>query len=180
MGVGLFQGGDVGAASLASSVNLTVKAKLTDTPGLASAEAPLVLQRLIEFADGTGAGQANTVWSDRRTIAASTTEDLDFSGGGLTDAFGTAIAPSKIRAIIVSASSGNTNNVVVGGDANSIPFLSAATTTVSIQPGGVFVFTAPATAGIAVTADTGDILQVANGGADTTVTYDVVVLGIVL
>ncbi|MDM7915706.1 MAG: hypothetical protein QUU85_10650 [Candidatus Eisenbacteria bacterium] len=177
VGVGLFQGGDVSAASLSSTVLLRVKADLTNTAGLANAAAPVLLERSLTWTNGVGANQANVVWTAERTLAASATEDLDFAGGGLTDAFGAAVAPAKIRAVIVSASAGDTNSVVLGGDANSVPFLSAAATTVSIQPGGVFVFTAPAVAGVPVTAGTGDIIQVANSGAGTPVTYSIIVLG---
>lgn len=169
--------GDAGAASLVSKVRVEVKADLSSATDLATATVPLNLVRTLDLASGAGANQANVVWSDRRTIAASTTEDLDFAGGGLTDAVGAAVAPAKVRAILVYASCDNTNNVVVGGDANSVPFLSTAATTVSVQPCGVFLLTAPATAGIAVTAGTGDIIQVANSSSGTSVTYDIVVIG---
>jgi hypothetical protein len=173
----LTQTGDVAAASLTSRIEIQVTAKLSSQLDLVAAEAPLAKQSLLDLTNGTGTNQANTVWSDQRTIAASTTEDLDLAGGGLTDAFGVAFAPVKLKALIVCASSGNTNNVVLGGDANAVPILSAAATTVTIQPKGCFVLTAPATAGIAVTAGTGDILQVANSGAGTSVTYDIIVIG---
>ena len=171
------QFGDVNAASLKSQIMLTVDTTLTSTLDLTTASAPLRAQKILDLANGVAANQANVIWSDQRTIAASTTEDLDLIGGSLTDVFGTAVAPAKVRAIIISAASANTNNVVLGGDVNSVPFLSAAATTVAIQPGGLYVITAPALAGIAVTAGTGDILQVANSGAGTTVTYDIIVIG---
>jgi hypothetical protein len=175
--VGLTQTGDVAAASLTSRIEIQVTAKLSSQLDLVAAEAPLAKQVLLDLTNGTGTNQANTIWSDQRTIAPSTTEDLDIVGGGLTDAFGVAFAPVKVKALIVCASSGNTNNVVLGGDANAVPILSAAATTVSIQPKGCFVLTAPATPGIAVTAGTGDIIQVANSGAGTSVTYDIIVIG---
>lgn len=177
LGFGLVQSGDVAAASLSSSIFVRVKADLTGTSGLASAVAPIAFERLATMTNGSGANQADVVWSGVRTLAASGSENLDFKGGGLVDSFGVAINPAKLRAVIVSASAGNTNNVVLGGNANSIPFLSAVTTTVAIQPGGMFVFTAPGSAGVAVTAATGDIIQVANSGAGTSVTYSIIVLG---
>lgn len=174
----LFQQGDVdAAAALRSQIHLTVRSDLTNTIGLASATAPIVLERNLVLADGNGANQARVIWSDQRTIAASTTEDLDLLGGGLLDPFGVAFAPVKLRGIVITASTGNTNNIVLGGDANSVPFLSAAATTVTIQPGGMFVLMEPGSAGIAVTAGTGDIVQVANGGAGSTVTYSIILIG---
>jgi hypothetical protein len=171
------QMGDVAAASLTSRIVVTLTATLSSQLDLVSAEAPLAKQALLDLANGTGSNQANVIWTDTRTIAASTTEDLDLVGGGLTDAFGVAFAPAKIKAIIVVASAANTNNVVLGGDANSVPFLSVTTTTTTLQPRGFYVQSWPANAGIAVIAGTGDIVQVANGGAGTSVTYDIYIIG---
>jgi len=173
----VLQQGDVGAASLSSNIQLRVKADLTETAGLAPASAPLVLQRSLTLTNGTGANQADTVWSDQRTLTASSTEDLDLAGGGLKDAFGVAFEPVKVRLLVVTAAGANTNDVVLLGDANSVPFLSTAATTVAIPPGGFIVLATPNLAGVAVTADTGDIVQVANGGAGTSVTYDIIILG---
>lgn len=175
--VGLAIQGDVGAASLTTDIALKVKANLKETVGLSSAEAPVVLQRTLNLTNGVGADQADTVWTDSRTLAASASEDLDLAAGGLTDAFGTAFAPAKIRLLVVSASGSNTNDVVLFGDANSVPFLDTAATTTSVPPGGFAIFAYPNLAGIAVTADTGDIIQVANGGAGTEVDYDILIAG---
>lgn len=171
----LYQG-DVGAASLKSRIEIHATATLTNTLDLAEASAPLVALRIQDFANGVGANQANVIWSDRRTLAASTTEDLDFAGGGLTDAFGVAVAPVKLRAVIISSATANTQNITLFGDAAAILLLNTAATTVTLQPGAVYVYTAPATAGVAVTATTADIIQVANG-AGTSVTYDIIVIG---
>jgi hypothetical protein len=131
----------------------------------------------VTFTNGTGAGQADKVFADQRTLTASNSEDLDVAGGALTDSFGAVFTIAEMKVLMVCASSSNTNNVVIGGDANSVPFLSVATTTVSIKPGGCYMLTDPSAGGIAVTGTTGDILQVANGGAGTSVTYDIIIIG---
>lgn len=131
----------------------------------------------LNLTNGTGANQADKVFADQRTINASTTEDLDVSAGALTDSFGVTFTITELKVLMVCASSANTNNVVLGGDANSVPFLSTAATTVSIKPGGCFMFTDPSAAGTTVTNATGDVIQVANSGAGTTVTYDIIMLG---
>jgi len=175
--VGLLgQQGDVRAASLTSRVEIKVTGTLTNVLDLTTASSPMAVARLQDFANGVGASQANVIWSDRRTLAAATTEDLDFAGGGLVDAFGSAIAPAKLRAVFISSAAANVQDITLFGDVNSIPLLGTAATTVTLQPGGVYLFTAPATAGVAVTAATGDIIQVANG-AGVSVTYDIVVVG---
>lgn len=127
---------------------------------------------------GTGADQINQIFSDTRTIAASGTDDLDLAGV-LVNALGAVCTFTKIRAIMVKAASGNTNNVVIGGAAATqfFGFLGAATHTVNVRPGGFFCIAANDATGYAVTATTADLLRVANSGAGTGVTYDIVILG---
>lgn len=130
-----------------------------------------------EFTTGTAAGLADRLFSDQRTLAASAGEDLDLSGA-LLDALGQPAVFAKVRAIMVKAAAGNTNNVVVGGAATNAfvgPF-GAAAHTIAVQPGGAMVLVAP-TNGWVVTAGTGDLLRIANGGAGSPVTYDLVVVG---
>lgn len=164
-------------ATLKSEIQVTIKGLLSLLGDLQEATAPVFLQRTLALADGVGANQARTIFADNRTLAPSTTEDLDLAGGTLVDPFGAAFAPTKVRAIIIVAAVGNVNNVVIGGDVNSLPFLSAAATTVTLKPGGIFVFVDPSLAGVAVTPGTGDIIQVANSGAGTSVDYSVVIIG---
>jgi len=71
------------------------------------------LDKVLQFTSGTGANQADIVWTDERTLAASGSEDLDLAGA-LTDAFGATITAVELVAIIIVADAGNTNNVVVG------------------------------------------------------------------
>lgn len=173
------------ATALRTKVQLSITGNHNSTLDLVSASVPLNYSKVVELADGTGANQANMMWTDRRTIAASTTEDLDLAGGGLLDVFGAAFSPARVKLVAICAcgstscaSAANTNDVVVGGDANAVPLFGAVTHTVAVKPGGCWAVLAPGAAGLAsVTAGTGDILQVANGGAGTSVTYDVVVIG---
>ncbi len=126
---------------------------------------------------GTGADQADLMFADTRTLAASATENLDLAGS-LTDAFGATLAFAKIKAIIVQAAAANTNDVVVGGAASNAftgP-LGGTDPTVAARPGGAIVLFAPAT-GWTVTAGTGDILKVANSSSGTSVTYSIVIIG---
>lgn len=178
LAAGLVMQGDVSAASLTARITWSLSGSYSNALDLGiTGQASPAINRALDLASGVGASQADVLWSDQRTIAPSSTEDLDLKGGGLTDVFGNAINPAKVRAILVYAATTNTNDVVLGGDANSVPFLSTAATTVTLLPGASFVLTAPATAGIAVTAATGDIIQVANSGAGTSVTYDIVIIG---
>lgn len=178
IGAALVAGAVHAATGLSASINLAVGGVYSKTTDLLTNQAAIAFpQHKNDFTFGTGASQVDLMFTDTRTVAASTTEDLDVAAGGLTDAFGTTFTLAELKVLIVCAASTNTNNVVLGGDANSVPFLSAAATTISIKPGGCFSFTDPSAGGIAVTAGTGDIIQVANSGAGTTVTYDIIVMG---
>lgn len=134
----------------------------------------------IPLTSGTAAGQADRIFHDTRTLAASATEDLDLAGV-LVDALGATLTFVKVKALIIAAAAGNTNNVIVGG-ASSNQFLSwvgAGTHTVTVRPGAVFslICGAADATGYAVTAGTGDLLKIANSAGSTSVSYDIFVVG---
>jgi hypothetical protein len=157
-----------------------IYADLSSALDLTTVAAPHRIERGTAFDPGVGAGQVDKIFSDTRTLAPSTTEDLDLSGV-LLDAFGVAITFARVKAILIAAAAGNTNNVVVGGVANAWATLlsPAATGLITLRPGAFFCAgcgSADAT-GYAVTNATADLLHIANSGAGTSVTYDVVVMG---
>ncbi|GAA3077830.1 hypothetical protein [Streptosporangium carneum] len=163
---------------LDSRLLVQLAANLTSSLDLTTVSAPLSFARQLNLADGTGLNQANRLWSDERTLAASASEDLDLAGV-LTDPFGASITFARVKGLIVAAPLANANNVVVGG-ASSNPFVGpfgAGTHTVAVRPGGLLVLMAPDATGYAVTAGTGDLLKVANSGAGSSVTYQIVVIG---
>jgi len=131
----------------------------------------------ITLTPGTSSGNADLIFMDTRTLAASATENLDLAGS-LTDPLGATLTFKTIKAIYVKAASANTNNVVVGGAGSNtlLGIFSDATDKIVVKPGGVFMWVAPAT-GATVTASTGDILLVANSSSGSSVTYDIVIIG---
>ena len=140
-------------------------------------EYPVNLNLTRQFTDGTGINQANQLFTDTRTLAPSGTESLDFAGG-VTDAFGNTVTFTSIKAIVISAASGNTNNVLVTESAaNGIGLFSAAGDEFAIKPNGVFQYVDPTAAGLVVTAGTGDLLDITNSAAGTSVDYTIVVVG---
>jgi hypothetical protein len=48
---------------------------------------------------------------------------------------------------------------------------------IALRPGATFVWISPDATGVTVTAGTGDLLNIANSGAGTSVTYDVIIIG---
>ena len=147
---------------------------------LALASVPLLKDYIVNLASGTGAGQADKVFHDTRTLGASANEDLDLNGAALTDAFGVGLAFVRIKGLFVAAAAANPNPITVGGAASNgfVSWTGAATDKVSVRPGGVFaLFTGAADAtGYAVTAATADLLRV-TAGAGGNHSYDVILVG---
>lgn len=161
-----------------SSLSMAASVLQTKAQDLTATEDSLAFRRAVNLTSGTAAGQADRVFHDRRTLAASATEDLDLAGV-LLDAFGAAITFVRIKGLFISAAAANSNNVVVGAATSAWATLLSATGTLTLRPGasiGAMAGPADATA-YAVTGGTGDLLKVANSGAGSTVTYDVVIVG---
>lgn len=129
------------------------------------------------FASGTGDDAADMMWHDQRTLTASASENLDLAGS-LSNAFGSTQTFATVKAILVYAASGNTNNVNVSAEGtNGVPGIFLALGDgVAVKPDGLFVWLAPNT-GATVTASTGDLLVVANSAGTTSVTFDIVIIG---
>lgn len=134
-------------------------------------------EELLSLLEGTDTtGKANILFSDQRTIAASSNENIDLSGA-LTDAFGASIVAAEVVAIFIKAAAANVNSVQVTRPASNGfigPFL-ATGDGLAIKPGEYALFVSKS--GWAVTAATGDLLNIANSGAGSSVVYDIVIVG---
>ena len=71
---------------------------------------PIDVQASIALDNGTGANQADKVFTDTRTVTTGATDSLDLAGS-LTDAFGATITLARVKAILVKAASGNGGGV---------------------------------------------------------------------
>ena len=166
-------------SSLNAVITAWVRGTYAGTNDLASVVADFnsLPKTEITLTPGTSSGNADLIFMDTRTLAASATENLDLAGS-LTDPLGATLTFVTIKAIYVKAASANTNNVVVGGAGSNtlLGIFSDATDKIVVKPGGVFMWVAPAT-GATVTASTGDILLVANSSSGSSVTYDIVIIG---
>jgi len=169
------QRGDVNAASLSTRVTATVIPTLTSTVGLAETTATAKALADFTFAAGTGANQADSVYTASATITTGATLTLDLKGS-MVDAFGAAFTPAKLRLVYIASRSSNTTNVTLFGNAASPLILSVATTTTTLTPGDFLLATRRATAGIAVTAGTADIVDIVNAAGASAV-VDIVLVG---
>lgn len=165
---------------LTSKLRVAVGATQNNVLDLGSVSASLAKDYTVSLADGSGAGQADRVFHDTRTLAASTGEDIDLAGV-LTDALGGPFTLARVKGLVIAAAAANTNPLVVGnGGVNAFvaPF-GAAAHTVTVRPGAVLaLFAGAADAnGYVVGAGTGDLLRITNGGAGTPVTYDIIIIG---
>ncbi|MFE6284352.1 hypothetical protein [Streptomyces sp. NPDC057877] len=165
--------------SSGATVAVSASGELTSALDLGTGRASQILARKMVLGSGTGAGKADRIWSDTRTLAASATEDLDLAGV-LLDAYGSTVTFARIKGLVIAAADANTNNVIVGAAAsNPWATLLGATHTLTLRPGAfVALGTGKADAtGYAVTAGTGDLLKVANSAGGTPVTYSVHIIG---
>lgn len=161
-----------------SSLVLSVTGSQSNALALSTGIAALARTYQLQYSTGTGANQADRIYHTQPTVAASGNTTIDLAGS-VTDIFGATVTFARVRGLIVAASSGNTNNVVVGNAASNgfISWVGAATHTVIVRPGGFLALGAPDTTAYTVTAGTGDLLLFTNSGAGTSVTFDVIVIG---
>jgi len=131
----------------------------------------------ITYTTGTGANQIDTLFSDQRTLSTGANEDLDLAGA-LTGLYGTTLTFAAVKGILISSATANTTDLtVIEPAANGLTGLFvAASDGINIEPGGFFMWATPSAAGLAVTAGTGDLINVANA-AGASATYDVVIFG---
>src|SRR5678816_4931436 len=104
------------ATNLKTTLSLRLVGALTGAAGaLSSAPASTVNHTINKTAqNGVAAGLADKIWAAERSLAGSATEDLDLAGGGLADPLGVTItAFVKVKAILIEADAGNTNDVLV-------------------------------------------------------------------
>jgi len=163
---------------LTGKLSLVMNLVLTNTVGLADSSGKIDRRTDVAFANGSGLNQADRLYSNHFTIAASGTQDLDLAGS-LTDIFGAVITMVRVKAIIIIAAAANVNNVVVGNAASNQfvgPF-GAAAHTVAVKPGGILAMIAPDATGWPVTAGTGDILHLANSSSGSGVDFDIAIIG---
>jgi len=162
--------------TMQTTIDVNLAAVLATALDLGSAQYSPVINKRISLATGTGAQQADQIFTDTRTVAASGTDPLDLAGS-LTGPLGGVLTFVKLKAILVRAAAGNANNVRVNRPAtNGVPLFLAASDAIDVLPGGLFLWVAPG-AGVTVTAATGDVINCDNSGSGTSVTYDVAIIG---
>lgn len=163
---------------LTTSATLALVGTLTDARDLGTASIPVAFSQNYTWESGTGANQADMIWGDQRTLAASATEDLDLAAVLTHMLTGAVLTFARIKAIAIRAASGNTNAVqVTRPGTNGVPLFMAAGDGIALLPGATFIWMSPNATGVAVTAGTGDLLTITNSAGTTGVTYDILIIG---
>jgi hypothetical protein len=161
--------------TLVTKTQIIVSAQLIPaTLGLSST---LALTKSVDFATGTGSGQADLLHFSTRILAASASEDLNFFDGSLKQPDGSPFAALSIKELYIRAADANTNEVVIGGASSNVwvgPFKDASDK-IGVLPKAFQPFLHPSIGW--TVSNTVKLLKIANGGAGTPVTYDLVLIG---
>lgn len=160
-----------------AQLQVLFNASQSGSNGLGNPQFSPTLNKLLQFATGTGAYQADLLYAATRTVASATNDDLDLAGS-LTNVFGATITNVEMVGVLIASDAANTTTLTVGAGSNPwFAMFGATGNSIKVFPGGIFLNFATDASGLgAVTAGTGDILRVANGSG-ASATYSVVLLG---
>lgn len=143
---------------------------------------PSPIRQEINFAPGTGLGQADLLFVDERQVASGANDDIDLAGV-LAAALGGTISMAELTALLIinapRSGPANTTSLTIGGGTNPVVgWLGGTTPTIGpIRPGGFLFRGESDPAGICpITPGTGDILRVTNG-AGAIATYQIALIG---
>jgi hypothetical protein len=163
--------------TVAADIGITLATQLKGSADLEVVTSVITEAYKVALTDGTGAKQADKIWADRRTLADGANESIDLSGA-LLDALGNSVAFTKLKAVIIVSNAANTTALTLGNVANGIVgFFGAATHSITVGPGGMFLIASPDATAYAVVAGTADLLKIANA-AGAAATYDIFVIGV--
>lgn len=170
------------AATTTVEGQVTIKstATLKETEAGVTGSVPGAVSIIQKFTGGTGADEANVLYAkEPLTLTPSQTLDLDLNGS-MEDNFGNAITLDLIKAIIIENVSDDSGTVVeIGGDANGVPIFKNVSDIVVLAYGGFFVVGNMGSSGhCAVTAATGDILQLKNNDAVNSAKINIHIIGV--
>jgi hypothetical protein len=165
------------ALVLTGNLSLRLTASMAEALDLQSRASSLEVAKTLNIANGVAANQCDLLWSDERSVGASpAAEDLDLAAV-LADVFGSTLTFVKLKFLYMEALATNVGNLGVTRPANGVPFLLASGDGFSLPPGAFILMGAPGLAGISnIVPDTGDLLHVANGGAQAN-SYKIALLG---
>jgi hypothetical protein len=161
------------AITLTSQISASVVWTLSSTPAGYSAAIPATntfSYNSGQLANGTGAaGTANLIYASQLTIAASGNATVNLNGTPTTDPFGNNIVMARLKYLyanlLTAAQAAVTTvatSVALGNATNPVNLFSAATSTVTIRTGGLFLMGDSGATGIPITGGASDTLKILN------------------
>ena len=102
--------------SAQATVSVAVNGALDATIDIGTVIHNILYNASYPLGNGSGADLISQIFTDTRTIAPSSNDDLDLAGS-LVNALGATVTFTKIIGLLVKASSANVNDCVVGGAA---------------------------------------------------------------
>lgn len=130
-----------------------------------------------QFAQGTGAGQADRLYANTLLIAGGGNTVITFTS--MTDFFGNTVSFLRMKLLYIRLASGGASSISVGNATNPIVnWISSGTATVKIMSGGLLFLVAPVDAvGYPITAATADQLKILNNDGANAASVDICVMG---
>lgn len=164
--------------ALTGTARISVNTSLTSTLDKGTATSSETLNWAMTIANGTGASQGSQVFSDTRTLSASSNEELDLAGS-LSNGLGSTITFTRIIGLIVEADADNGDTISVGGAAANgfETWVGATGDLVKVRPGGAMAIFANDATAYAVTAGTGDLLKITNDDSAAAADYTIYLIG---
>jgi hypothetical protein len=164
--------------SLTGNLRVSVTTELTSSLDKGTATSAESINISMPITSGTGASQGNQVFSDTRTLSASSNEELDLSGS-LSNGLGDTVTFTRIIGLVVEAAAANGDTISVGGAAANgfESWVGATGDLVKVRPGGALVLVAKDATGYAVTAGTADLLKIANDDSAAAGDYTIYLIG---
>lgn len=165
------------------SVNLTAVLNQNSGIGTGTFNAPLnaIIAQLVT--GNAGAGKADQVYYSQRSLATSSSENIDLYSpplGSGTDAFGNALTITHVKMLVIqnlgqsatTTTPTESDTLIIGAGGATTQCTSILTPNTSglvIPGGGCLILTSPGAIGYLVgNSSTNHILKIATGGADTT------------
>lgn len=162
---------------LSADIRARISARQTGANDFGGPDFNPEVERFIQLTHGVAANQADVLWADHRSIAASGTDNIDLAGV-LIDAFGATVTMAKAVTLLVTADAANVNNVIIGDGTNPVALFGGTNPTFSVKPGGFFMVGAPALAGLfSISGGSTDILKLANSAGGSAVGYNIAIIG---
>jgi len=165
-------------ATLTAKLTVVISTQNQKTVGLTTVKDDLGANWSIEFTDGTGADEADTIWHDSRSLVDDANEVIDVNDGSFYDAFGTAITMDIVKLIAIKNTSADASLLIGGSTTSQMGLFSDISDVFVLPPGGKFIYSAPDATGLATTEGYSRLNLTHNGGGSSALVYQIVIVGV--